>query len=187
MTPYYQSCDYKAMSTPRPTGLGVPPLVVRRGEAELLGTGPNTISLLADVPATGGALSATRTTLGKGQDGAVRHYHGTSAEAFFVLDGVLQVLVGEDVVTAGEGDLLFVPPHTVHAFAAAPGSGADLLIAFIPGVERFGYFRLLDRVRNGDATPEDLFAAQERYDNHFVDSTTWHNARQTKRLETTRA
>ncbi|GAB2773878.1 cupin domain-containing protein [Amycolatopsis magusensis] len=165
------------MSTAQRTEQRVQPLVVRRTEAEVLGTGPDTISLLADVPATGGFLSATRTTLGEGQDGATPHYHRVSAETFFVLGGVLQVLLGEEIVTAREGDLLFVPPRTVHAFGAAPGSGADLLIAFTPGVERFGYFRLLGRIRDGDADPGEIFEAQERYDNHFVDSTVWRNAR----------
>ncbi|MEU6644755.1 cupin domain-containing protein [Saccharomonospora sp. NPDC046836] len=141
------------MGTPHLTSQEMPPLVVRRNEVEVLGAGPNTISRLADVPATGGSLSATRTTSGKGQDGAAPHYHRASAETFFVLGGVLQVLIGVEIVTAQEGDLLFVPPRTVHAFGAAPGFGVDLLIAFTLGVERFGYFRLLDRVRNGDAEP----------------------------------
>ncbi|MFD4195201.1 cupin domain-containing protein [Amycolatopsis thermoflava] len=169
------------MSTPPLAPQEVPPLLVPRNEAEVLGTGPDTVSLLADVSSTGGFLSATRTTLGEGQDGAPPHYHRTSAETFFVLGGVLQVLLGDEIVPAREGDLLFVPPGTVHAFGAAPGSGADLLIVFTPGVERFGYFRLLDQVRNGAAGPETVLGAQERYDNHFVDSTTWRNARRSGR------
>ncbi|MEU3271181.1 cupin domain-containing protein [Saccharomonospora sp. NPDC006951] len=175
------------MSTPQLTSQEVPPLVVRRNEAEVLGTGQAAVCLLADVPSTGGSLSATRTTLSEGQDGAPPHYHRTSGETFFVLGGVLRVLLGEEIVTAKEGDLLFVPPGTVHAFGAAPGSEADLLIAFTPGVERFGYFRLLDRVRNGDAPRSDLLDAQERYDNHFVDSTVWREARRAERQEPSHA
>jgi hypothetical protein len=34
------------------------------------------------------------------------------------------MLTGESVLTAGEGDLIVVPPGTVHAFAAARGIGA---------------------------------------------------------------
>ncbi|OXM75105.1 MULTISPECIES: cupin domain-containing protein [Amycolatopsis] len=169
------------MSTPPLTDQEAPPLLVRRDEAEVLGAGPATVSLLADVPSTAGFLSATRTTLDEGQDGAAPHYHRTSAETFFVLGGVLEVLVGEEIVTAREGDLLFVPPGTVHAFGAAPGSGADLLIVFTPGVERFGYFRLLDRVRRGDAEPAHVLDAQDRYDNHFVDSTVWRDFRRADR------
>jgi hypothetical protein len=43
-----------------------------------------------------------------------------------------------------------------HAFAAARGSSADLLIVIAPGVERFEYFRRLIRVARGEDTPESL-------------------------------
>ncbi|WP_106403214.1 cupin domain-containing protein [Actinocorallia populi] len=153
------------------------PLVVRRQDTELLGAGPDTIALLADASATNGRLGVIRTSLGRGKDGATPHYHRGSAEMFFVLDGRLQVLAGEEVVTAEAGDTLVVPPRTVHAFAAAPGSGADVLIVITPGVERFDYFRLLDRVRRGQADPRDLLAVQERFDTHFVGSDPWQRTR----------
>ena len=156
---------------------GFGPVVVRRQDAELLGAGSDTIALLADASATGGLLGVGRTTLGRGKDGATPHYHRGSAEMFFVLDGRLQVLAGEEVVTAEAGDTLVVPPHTVHAFAAAPGSAADVLIVITPGVERFAYFRLLDRVRRGVADPRDLLAVQERFDTHFVGSDPWRRTR----------
>ena len=46
-----------------------------------------------------------------------------------------------------------------------------------PGVERFGYFRLLARLLQGQATPDELLAAQDRYDNYFLDSPEWRAAR----------
>lgn len=153
------------------------PVLVRRDEAEVLGPAPGTLRLLADVPDTGGYLSSHRSTLGRGKDGASPHYHRASAEMFFILDGRLQVLIDDEVVTAEEGDLLVVPPHTTHAFAAAPDSGADVLIVLTPGVERFDYFRLLDRIRRGQADPQDVQCTQERFDNHFVDSAPWRQAR----------
>lgn len=42
-----------------------------------------------------------------------------------------------------------------------------------PGVERFGYFRLLAGVLAGQRPPIDLQQAQSEYDNHFVDSPVW--------------
>jgi hypothetical protein len=42
-----------------------------------------------------------------------------------------------------------------HAFAAPPGSGADLLIVIIPGVERFEYFRHLARIAAGELPPRE--------------------------------
>jgi hypothetical protein len=73
--------------------------------------------------------------------------------------------------------MLFVPPHTTHAFGASTRSGADVLIVFTPGVERFEYFRMIDRIRRGEASPAEILASQDRFDNHFVDSETWRATR----------
>lgn len=147
--------------------------VIHSADAEILSDPSATGRLLLDSSATGGALSSLRMTLGKGADGAVPHLHTASSELFYVLGGRLQVLAGTEVLTLEEGDMAVVPPHLHHAFAAAPGSGADLLIVITPGVERFEYFRLLGRLRAGQATLDDLLNAQDRYDNHFVDDTLW--------------
>ncbi|MQY39463.1 hypothetical protein SRB17_74900 [Streptomyces sp. RB17] len=148
-------------------------VLVREAEAEVVGRAPTTVRLLADSSATGGALSTQRVTLQAGADGAKPHWHDNSAEMFFLLDGAAEILSGEDVVTAERGDLVIVPPGRPHAFAAVPGADADLLIVITPGVERFEYFRHLQRIRLGEATPESILEVQDLYDNHFLKSAAW--------------
>ncbi|MGW0285978.1 cupin domain-containing protein [Streptomyces sp. NPDC003236] len=148
-------------------------VIVREAGAEVVGRAPVTVRLLADSGATGGALSTQRVTLREGADGARPHRHDNSAEMFFLLDGAADILSGDDVVTAGPGDLVVVPPGRPHAFAAVPGVGADLLIVLTPGVERFEYFRHLQRVALGEATSESLLEVQDLYDNHFLRSRAW--------------
>lgn len=152
-------------------------VVVRGVDAEILGRPSTRIQLLVDGSDTHGAVTAQRAMLATGADGALPHHHTKASEMFYVLDGEAQVLTGDRVVTATKGDLVVVPPMVAHAFAAVPGSEADLLIVFTPGIDRFGYFRLLDRVGKGEATFDDVLAAQERYDNHFLDSPAWQTAR----------
>ncbi|KUN01829.1 cupin [Streptomyces yokosukanensis] len=152
-------------------------VIVRAAEAEVVGRAPVTVRLLADSSDTGGALSTQRVTLAQGADGAKPHWHDDSAEMFFLLDGAADILSGDDVVTAGPGDLVVVPPGKPHAFAAVPGADADLLIVITPGVERFEYFRHLQRVRLGESTPESLLEVQELYDNHFLRSDAWDGRR----------
>jgi quercetin dioxygenase-like cupin family protein len=152
-------------------------VIVRADAAEVIGRAPTTVRLLADSSATGGALSTQRVTLNGGADGAKPHYHAGSAELFYVLDGTAQLLSGEQVLTAERGDLVVVPPGMAHAFAAAPDRDADLLIVITPGVERFEYFRHLARIAYGELSPESLLEVQERYDNHFLDSVSWNQAR----------
>ncbi|MEV0915600.1 cupin domain-containing protein [Streptomyces sp. NPDC049967] len=152
-------------------------VVVRSADAEVIGRAPTTIRLLADSSSTGGALSTQRVGLTNGADGAKPHHHSRSAELFYVLDGTAQLLSGEQLVTAERGDLVIVPPGLAHAFAAAPGEDADILIVITPGVERFEYFRHLERIAYGKVPPESLFEVQELYDTYFLNSEAWTRAR----------
>ncbi|GLW00429.1 cupin domain-containing protein [Streptomyces lavendulae] len=152
-------------------------VIVRSSEAETIGAAPVTVRLLADSGSTGGALSTQRVTLRNGANGAAPHRHTRSAEMFYLLDGTAQFLSGQRVVTAGPGDLVVVPPGLDHAFAAAPGEDADILIVITPGVERFEYFRHLERIAYGKVPPESLLDVQELYDTHFGRSEPWERAR----------
>lgn len=153
---------------------------VRGADAEIIGRAPTTIRLLADSSATGGALSSQRVTLLDGANGATPHHHTKSAEMFYLLDGTAQLLSGDQVITAERGDLVIVPPNVDHAFAAAPGHDADLLIVITPGVERFEYFRHLERIAYGKEPPESLADVQELYDNYFAHSPVWNEMRTAK-------
>jgi quercetin dioxygenase-like cupin family protein len=151
--------------------------VMRAADAEAMSTGQVSARLLLDSSATHEAASVVRVALAEGADGAVPHRHDKSSELFYVLSGSVQLLVGEEVLTAGEGDLAVVPPGLPHAFGAPPGSGGELLIIITPGVERFEYFRHLGRLVAGQATLESLLAVQERYDTYFLPSEPWQKTR----------
>ncbi|MFG2987970.1 cupin domain-containing protein [Streptomyces sp. NPDC048257] len=150
------------------------PVIVRARSAETLQDGATSlITLLADAHHTQGALTANRATLHKGSPGAPAHFHTKATEMFFVLDGSLRVLLGDKVVTLEKGDFVTVPPQLPHAFAPAPGEAADLLVAFTPGMDRFDYYRLLERVFQGEATIDDIKASSTQYDNHYYESPAW--------------
>jgi quercetin dioxygenase-like cupin family protein len=151
-----------------------PIFVSRAADVEKLHFPAQAIHLLADRADTGGAVSFVRSTLAAGADGARPHTHKTTTELFYMLDGRLDVLAGDEVVSLGKGDLASVPPDTMHAFAAAKGTAADVLIIVTPGIERrFDYFRLLQRVVSGEAQVADVLASQERFDNWFAASPAW--------------
>jgi mannose-6-phosphate isomerase-like protein (cupin superfamily) len=156
-------------------------VLMRAADAEVLGAGPVTTRLLADSDGTCGVISANRTHLGQGAGGPPPHYHAGSAEIFFILGGSLEALAGDRVVTLDEGDFLVIPRHMPHAFAAPPHAEADVLIIQAPDLKkRFEYFRLADRVIKGQASPQEILDSQERFDNHFLDSPIWREARRTE-------
>ncbi|NEA56162.1 cupin domain-containing protein [Streptomyces sp. SID13666] len=134
------------------------------------------MTLLADCGTDGSSLTSYRSQFTEGAVGAPAHFHTRASELFFVIGGSLQVLVDDEVKILNEGDLLLVPPHTPHAFAAAPGAEADVLFVFTPGMPRFDYLRLLGRVMRGEASPQEIKDSSEQYDNHYVDSPVWRAA-----------
>ncbi|MFE5297593.1 cupin domain-containing protein [Streptomyces sp. NPDC056632] len=147
-------------------------VLTRHCEAETCADPSSVMTLLAD---TDGCTSY-RSTFAKGAVGAPAHFHTRATELFFVISGELQVLVGEEVTVLKAGDFLAVPPHTPHAFAAAPGCEADVLFVFTPGMGRFDYLRLLGSVMRGETDPKEIAASSERFDNHYVDSPVWRAA-----------
>jgi mannose-6-phosphate isomerase-like protein (cupin superfamily) len=151
-------------------------VVVREADTEVVGAGPLTGRLYADSSATGGALSSLRISLLGGAAGATPHHHTGSSELFYVVSGAAEMLAGERVLTADTGDLVVVPAGMVHAFAAAAGSDAELFVIITPGVERFEFFRHLERIATGEAQLASILEVQDRYDNYFDDSQVWQQA-----------
>lgn len=152
-------------------------VLVRADAAEVLEDGPlSNITLLTDSDTTDGAVTTNRALLKPGSPGAPSHFHTRATETFFVLDGTLRVLADDQIVTLEKGDMIAVPPGTPHAFAPAPGTYADLLVIFTPGMDRFDYYRLLEQVYRGEATVADIQASSERFDNHYVESPVWRSA-----------
>ena len=150
------------------------PVLVRAEHAETVIDGPTSlITLLADAPETGGAVTINRATLAVGSPGAPAHTHTHAAESFYVLEGELQVLVDEQIVDLHKGDYLLVPPGTTHAFAPPRGKEAEILVVFTPGMRRFDYYRLLERVHTGEAEIAEIAASSQEFDNHYAVSDVW--------------
>jgi quercetin dioxygenase-like cupin family protein len=153
-------------------------VVVTPDEAEVLALPEAALGLLADASASGGALGVNTLRLDSGADGAEPHYHAQSWEVFYVLEGRAEFLVDHEIRTVDRGSLVMLPPGLPHAFGAAAGSAARLLVVVTPGVERFDYFRHLQRVALAGEPPQTLGAEdQDRFDVHFLDRPEWASAR----------
>ncbi|KIQ66134.1 cupin [Kitasatospora griseola] len=154
----------------------MPALLTRRTDAETCADPSSVMTLLGESDAALGGFTSYRSSFAAGAPGAPAHFHTKATELFFVLGGSLRVLVDDQVTVLDAGDFLAVPPHTPHAFAAAPGVEADVLFVFTPGLGRFDYLRLLGRVMRGEADPKEITESAERFDNHYVDSPVWRAA-----------
>lgn len=151
--------------------------IARAGTAETLQLGPSSLRLLLDDDATGGAISAHRVHLTDGGLGANPHVHAHTSEVFYVVDGSLDLLVGEELESVTAGDLVVVPPGHAHAFAASPGCDAEVFLFITPGIQRFEFFRQLLSVAARDGTPDGLLKSQANVDTYPVKNHTWRTPR----------
>ncbi|GAA3213434.1 cupin domain-containing protein [Actinocorallia longicatena] len=150
-------------------------MLVRANANEIHDADPNSVlHLIADTE----TVTSNRSVFRDGSDGAPPHFHTRASEMFYVLGGELEMLVDDQVLTLTKGDFLLVPPRTPHAFGAVAGKDADVLCVFTPGMGRFDYYRLLDRVQRGEADPKEIAASSQRFDNHYFESPLWKKTRE---------
>jgi mannose-6-phosphate isomerase-like protein (cupin superfamily) len=91
------------------------------------------------------------------------HLHTREDEYSFVLEGRMGALLGDDVVEAGPGDLVFKPRNQWHTFWNAGDEPCRILEVIAPaGFEN--YFRELSELGGAlKADPEALAELGERY------------------------
>src|SRR6187401_1245550 len=91
------------------------------------------------------------------------HLHTREDEYSFVLEGRMGALLGEEVVEAGPGDLVFKPRNQWHTFWNAGDEPCRILEIIAPaGFEQF--FRELSDMGGAiKADPDELAALNERY------------------------
>ncbi|MFP5332218.1 MAG: cupin domain-containing protein [Acidimicrobiia bacterium] len=91
----------------------------------------------------GGDFTAIEVRAGGGMAIPV-HYHDTETEAFYVADGAITLVVGDDEVHARSGSFVFVPPGVRHAFRFE--SQGIMLLLFTRGSSHEGLFREIGEV-----------------------------------------
>jgi quercetin dioxygenase-like cupin family protein len=100
------------------------------------------VRFMIDGEKTGGAFSLVEHPMPARSLGAPVHTHRNEDEYSYVLQGRVGVMLGEDVIEAGPGELVFKPRGVPHAFWNAGEEPARLLEIISPaGFEN--YFREL--------------------------------------------
>jgi uncharacterized cupin superfamily protein len=94
-------------------------------------------------------------------DQAPCHVHHGSDEAFYVLDGELEVLEGDERRILTSGELAFIPAGTTHTFANRGPAPARILVVMTPEVDD-----LISALHAGDADA----AVWARYNSSVVAS-----------------
>ena len=98
-----------------------------------------------------GDLSLMERTLPAGGRRPPAHRHTNCSEAYFVLDGVVLVIVEDDELTLGPEDFLLVPRGTAHTFGNGGDEEARLLVIHAPAMD--AYFAGLHDLWSRDEPP----------------------------------
>lgn len=147
-------------------------MVVRSGEGQTFRWGPQgTVRIIAGASTTDRSFSIVESTEPPGS-GAPLHVHHGEAEAFYILDGTVQLTCGDETVTAHAGDFVYTPKDVPHKFVVAGDKPARMLLLFsCSGFERFFAEggSPLDQPPAGPPNPDDFRQLVEKYDMELLE------------------
>jgi quercetin dioxygenase-like cupin family protein len=140
------------------------PVVLGPTEGHSVQVGPMGARFMIDSQDSGGGFSLVEHPIAPRSLAAPMHTHTNEDEYSYILEGEVGLQVGDEVVTATPGDLVFKPRGVPHAFWNAGDEPARLLEIISPGgFER--YFEELAPLFPADGPPDfaGIAAVQERY------------------------
>lgn len=142
-------------------------VVIRANEGEAVRWGPaGTIRFLAGAESTEGSFSVVEATEEPGSAAPLHVHHG-EAEAFYVVEGRIELTCGEQTVIAGAGDFVYTPKDVPHRYAVIGERRARVLLLFSrPGFEQFfaEAGAPLDQPPAGPPDPERMRQVIAKYD-----------------------
>jgi len=110
---------------------------VRPGEGKRLWVTDELVTFVASADDTGGTYSLTDSTVPP-QGGPPPHVHHREDEAFWILEGELEVTVGEKRFIARAGAYIHLPRGVPHAYRNVGAEPARFLTLMVPaGLEKF--------------------------------------------------
>jgi quercetin dioxygenase-like cupin family protein len=127
-------------------------IVLGPDEGKVLEARGSRMTFKAIEASTDGAFSLMERDLPPGGRRPPPHTHPGTLEAFFVLEGQVEFLLGTDVVRRGPRSFVLVPRGLAHTFAN-PGPGpARVLVLHSPALD--AYFEELQTLWAGESPPE---------------------------------
>jgi quercetin dioxygenase-like cupin family protein len=86
-------------------------------------------------------ISVNEVSVASTYEGASPHFHKEHVDAFYVLEGELEIINGTETLRAGPGASVAVPPGIVHGFRVPDPAGARYLNIHAPDGNFIEYLR----------------------------------------------
>ncbi len=123
--------------------------------------------LMIEGAASGGGFSLVEHPMPPRALAAPLHRHTREDEYSYVLEGRMGALLGDDVVYAEPGDLVFKPRNQWHTFWNAGDAPCRILEIIAPGGFEHFFDELGAAIESATANPEKLGELGERYGIEF--------------------
>ena len=108
-------------------------MILKAEEGRSYKCGAMTAIFKADEHETAEKYSISEWWLEPNTVGVGAHQHEDNDEVFYVLEGVVSILVGDEWIEAEKGTFLRIPSRTMHDFKNQTDERTGLLNFFIPG------------------------------------------------------
>lgn len=130
-------------------------------DVEQRALGPNHVAFVLSGDDTGGTFSLTDFSMAPPPaPGPPPHVHEDADECVYVLEGTLEMGVGDRVITGSPGSVMLAPKGTLHALTnAGTGPARFIVVLSPPGYE--GFWREMADLRARAGGPPDADAVLE--------------------------
>jgi quercetin dioxygenase-like cupin family protein len=137
---------------------------VQPPEQPALKIGQLEIRYLIDGAVTGAGVGVFELTVPPGARVPPAHSHSQNEEVVYVLDGVLRYTVDDETRDLKQGERMYTPRGSVHAFSNPHGAPARALIILTPDIGA-QYFREVAEAAHapGGPNPAKLVEVMTRY------------------------
>lgn len=146
------------------------PVILRPGEGPSVQIRTSSCTFKATGKDTHGHFGLFEFVMEPGTEGASPHIHKQLTEMFYVVEGEVELVLGEQRVIGTPGAFMLVPENTPHGFSNPGQTPAKLLIMFCPADSREQYFEgLAELTKNGrQPSREELLELMQRFDQYPV-------------------
>jgi mannose-6-phosphate isomerase-like protein (cupin superfamily) len=147
------------------------PIVLAAADGrQILGPTGQPMLVKADKTITAGAYALIEYSHAAGAPGPPAHIHREHEEAFYVIDGELTLLLGDETVSVEVGGFAIVPRGVKHSPSNTGAVPVRFFFITSPPMEDF-FIEMGDLMAatNGKPTPSQLRDIGERHDSFFVD------------------
>jgi mannose-6-phosphate isomerase-like protein (cupin superfamily) len=146
------------------------PVILQPGEGPSVQIRTSTCTFKATGKDTHGHFGLFEFVMEPGTEGASPHIHKQLTEMFYVVEGEVELVLGEQRVIGTSGAFMLVPENMPHGFSNPGQTPAKLLIMFCPADSREQYFEgLAELTKNGrQPSREELLELMQRFDQYPV-------------------